>query len=159
MKNLKWLFFGFIALFFAACSTDPCDGIACQNDGYCEDGSCICPPYYCGEFCEKEWRDLFVGEYQGTTTYEGIESYDGVFHISKTLVDPSKLQTSMGEFVLESQTRFSIPQQGLQFGDGSTYSIAGSGFLQGDQLTFIFTLTDPGSGDSTVGEFQGTKSS
>jgi len=43
------------AMSCADSSTDPCDGINCQNGGACDSeiGSCDCPEYYSGEFCEQ----------------------------------------------------------------------------------------------------------
>lgn len=37
---------------FAACKQDPCEGVVCENGGYCWEGECFCPNDYAGENCE-----------------------------------------------------------------------------------------------------------
>lgn len=53
---MKHLVICFIALtmMFSACKKeeDPCKGVNCLNGGECNDGTCICPTGWSGEFCE-----------------------------------------------------------------------------------------------------------
>ncbi|HRI01987.1 MAG TPA: calcium-binding EGF-like domain-containing protein [Saprospiraceae bacterium] len=44
----------FIFLFIFSCKKDPCEGISCLNGGACNDGTCVCPDGYSGQFCEKK---------------------------------------------------------------------------------------------------------
>lgn len=50
---MKKLLFLLLPLFFVVgCfEDDPCDFTICYNDGYCEDGSCICPLGFTGDDC------------------------------------------------------------------------------------------------------------
>ena len=32
--------------------SDPCDGVVCQNDGNCVNGSCVCTDGYTGNTCQ-----------------------------------------------------------------------------------------------------------
>lgn len=49
---------------------DSCEGITCQNDGNCVDGSCYCPSGFEGEFCENKWLSRFIGNWEVTETVE-----------------------------------------------------------------------------------------
>ncbi|MCB0601736.1 MAG: calcium-binding EGF-like domain-containing protein [Saprospiraceae bacterium] len=46
------LIFSFILLAQSCKKADPCEGVTCQNDGVCVDGSCQCPTGWEGEFCQ-----------------------------------------------------------------------------------------------------------
>lgn len=35
-------------------TNDLCVGISCQNGGYCQNGSCVCPPGYDGTNCQNQ---------------------------------------------------------------------------------------------------------
>ena len=39
------------ALCFTSCEEDLCEGVMCNNDGYCEEGDCICPVGFGGVDC------------------------------------------------------------------------------------------------------------
>ncbi len=43
----------FGALIYSSCRKDKCKGVTCQNGGTCNDGSCVCPSGYSGNFCEN----------------------------------------------------------------------------------------------------------
>ncbi|NOT36428.1 MAG: hypothetical protein HOP11_03510 [Saprospiraceae bacterium] len=45
-----------VMFFVSSCSKDedPCEGVICQNGGFCEAGVCKCPPGYFGKFCETK---------------------------------------------------------------------------------------------------------
>jgi hypothetical protein len=49
MKKLLFLLIPLLTVL--SCKDDPCDDIFCYNDGYCEDGTCICPLGYTGLDC------------------------------------------------------------------------------------------------------------
>jgi len=42
----------------SSCSSDdaknPCEGIVCLNDGYCANGSCVCPEGFTGSNCSQQ---------------------------------------------------------------------------------------------------------
>ena len=45
------LFFLLFSTCFLACEDDPCEDVACQNGGICQNGSCVCPDGYGGDDC------------------------------------------------------------------------------------------------------------
>jgi hypothetical protein len=64
MKN--FILFGFLTCLVSinfSCKDEPCDGVTCQHDGVCNDGTCTCSGCYEGEFCEILQRDKFIGSY------------------------------------------------------------------------------------------------
>lgn len=55
LKNLFLICFLPFLFTTASClKTEPCDLRECDNDGYCNDGSCVCPEGYSGTYCETE---------------------------------------------------------------------------------------------------------
>ena len=46
------LFSTSILLFQSSCA-DPCEGVVCQNEGICNDGSCACPDNFIGPTCDE----------------------------------------------------------------------------------------------------------
>ncbi len=53
MKNYSAILVMLLFL-MAACKEDPCQDITCVNDGYCEDGACVCPEGYNGTNCGNQ---------------------------------------------------------------------------------------------------------
>ena len=49
MRN--FLFLLLLLLMVAGCVDDPCEQTICYNDGYCEDGTCVCPLGFTGADC------------------------------------------------------------------------------------------------------------
>lgn len=45
------------ALVLSACNMNQCQEVNCLNGGACNDGTCICPEGYTGEYCENEVVD------------------------------------------------------------------------------------------------------
>ena len=45
------MFFTIALMGIAGCS-DPCDDVNCLNGGTCNDGTCVCPDGFSGEFCQ-----------------------------------------------------------------------------------------------------------
>lgn len=45
-----------ISCLFASCNkdeeTDPCENVSCLNNGYCDNGQCVCPLGFSGVNCE-----------------------------------------------------------------------------------------------------------
>ncbi|MCB0657059.1 MAG: calcium-binding EGF-like domain-containing protein [Saprospiraceae bacterium] len=55
MKRIPFLVIALFSLLLTQCKkADPCEGISCQNDGTCVDGSCQCPTGWEGEFCQTK---------------------------------------------------------------------------------------------------------
>lgn len=69
------------AITFHGCSEDPCVDVNCLNGGACNDGNCICPDGFGGEFCQTEEPCDFVTCENGGTCNDGTcdcaEGYRG----------------------------------------------------------------------------------
>ncbi|MCF8258343.1 MAG: hypothetical protein K9J06_12380 [Flavobacteriales bacterium] len=51
MRSRFLMFFAIASIGIAGCS-DPCDDVTCLNGGACNDGTCVCPTGFTGEFCQ-----------------------------------------------------------------------------------------------------------
>jgi hypothetical protein len=51
MKSRILMFFSIAFIGIAGCS-EPCDDVNCLNGGACNDGTCVCPDGFSGEFCQ-----------------------------------------------------------------------------------------------------------
>jgi len=52
--QLSIIIFSFAFILVTSCKKDPCEQINCQNEGFCELGTCICPKGFGGSNCEQE---------------------------------------------------------------------------------------------------------
>jgi len=58
------LFFVFICMaLLGACKKNPCKGVNCENGGFCNDGSCLCPAGYEGNDCSVLSSEKFFAQY------------------------------------------------------------------------------------------------
>ncbi len=46
-----------------ACKKNPCKGVNCENGGFCNDGSCLCPAGYEGNDCSVFSSKKFIAQY------------------------------------------------------------------------------------------------
>lgn len=67
---MKWLNIAFILpiVFLSACA-DPCDDVACGENGTCVEGVCECDPGVFGDNCENLYRDDFLGSWNMVTHF------------------------------------------------------------------------------------------
>jgi hypothetical protein len=126
---------------FTACERNRCitRGIACQNNGVCNDGNCLCPEGFEGDSCQFATNKKFVGRFEGIFT---IADSNQVF--SDTITVAQNAGNNLGinwthdmikNAVLKGNIRTTdilIPT--FKAANGHTYS--GSGSLNKD----IFTL-------------------
>jgi hypothetical protein len=148
MKNLFTIsLFAFI-LFLVSC-TDPCENITCENEGFCEEGTCICEAEYEGENCETEIRTKFYGKYRGSFKCENQDSVKLDFTLRKGIdvnkinffntTNPAALSETM---VLNGNVWETIINQEI---DGNTFTtIFQFTFLSTDEIDFkaIYTLNE-----------------
>ena len=56
MKNLNFIYIlicsALLLLLQSSCS-DPCEGVICENNGSCFEGSCACPDFFLGTACDS----------------------------------------------------------------------------------------------------------
>lgn len=145
---------GIILGTMAGC-TDPCDDTNCQNGATCDDGTCICADWYEGDQCETETRKKFYGIYTGVYTQNGQTTNGSVELVEFTdNVQRIRLAGSNNYFVLSGSNAFDVPLQQVVTNQG-TYTMEGSGSLNGNQLTFNVTQTF--NGQTAILNFTGTK--
>jgi len=65
MKNSLSFLSALLLIFLASCN-NPCDNVLCGDQGYCDDGTCICEDGYEGLACESKTIDKFIGVYTST---------------------------------------------------------------------------------------------
>lgn len=65
----------FGAVTYTACTKDECKDVVCQNGGTCAGGSCNCTTGYEGATCQTESRAKYAGDYKGTGTDNGGNTY------------------------------------------------------------------------------------
>ncbi len=84
MKNWHVLSLFFCSLFFYACDSpeDACVGVYCNQNGFCEDGSCVCEKGWTGPFCDQE--DLPDTIYLERLVFTNVPHVRG----SRTPLDP-----------------------------------------------------------------------
>lgn len=61
------------ALVLSLTSCDPCKDVTCENDGTCEDGTCVCADMYYGDACETHCMNgtYAAGDCTCEAGYEG----------------------------------------------------------------------------------------
>ncbi len=155
MQYQKLIFI--LALFvlgLGACKDDPCDNLDCGPNGTCnsDTGLCECDPNWAGVTCNTlsplGYRAQFVGTYSVIETCgTGNDAYDIAISESSTADNAIIINNlfNWGENISAtiSQNSLDIPNQ---IADGVTF--VGSGNLDGDVLTFTFTVASNGQSDN-----------
>lgn len=129
------MFFAIAAMGLAGCEK------TCDEWFELEDGDCV------------EMREKFYGTYTGTMTSNGQTQ-----NVQTTLSSNGNVQRISWEgtqyFEVTGSTTFNIPLQNV-YHQGGTYSMEGSGSLNGNQLVFNALATFQG--QTIVMNFTGTK--
>lgn len=144
---------------FSGCKKDLCETTSCLNGATCNEGTCECAVGYEGENCGTEMRQKFLGLYTGTMTVAGqTGNYQVEINASSQGADKVNIvlvldnHTYKGEVV--NGNSVNIPQQ-LVYTQQGTYTVEGSGNLNGSQLILNWNATDQG--QSLTYNFSGTK--
>lgn len=96
LHPFAWL--TFLILFFTSCTTDPCDGVACDN-GVCDavSGKCICSRGYQIDnsgVCTVMWTTKFAANYNVSDTCTGSNAGLTVYNSTITAIDAQNLSIS-----------------------------------------------------------------
>jgi hypothetical protein len=133
---LTWAICGMLLVTSTGCEK------TCDEWFELEDGDCV------------EMREKFYGYYVGVYTGGG-QTQNGFIELSKHSGGVDKLSVDGGNtFVLTGTNSFDIPLQNV-YDPQATYSMEGSGSLNGNQLTFNYVASL--NGQSVVMNFTGTK--
>jgi hypothetical protein len=137
-----------LAVNFNSCKKekqDPCEGITCQNGGWCYDGSCKCTLGYEGTNCETESRAKFIGS-------DSVSSSCSVTKWKSTIASTSVTKLTLKDLYgfpginvnadLTSSTEFNIPLQTVSDGASHTIKISGSGSISGNTITALIKYID-----------------
>lgn len=99
---ILWLglaIFSFSLATFQSCETDPCDGITCENGGFCNLGACLCTTGFEGSTCATEWSAKFVSGYDATDMCDS-DNYVWTSTVTRTDVDAVSI-SNFGGFAVD----------------------------------------------------------
>lgn len=142
--DLMWRNGFYIALlcmmgFVQGCS-NPCRTQACENDGFCHEGECICQKWYSGEHCELKFNRNYAGKYFGRMVVENgmaLRTNDTIELLAA--YEPNVLITSMGfDVVFDSDSSIIIAPQVVSTSDAS-YEVEGSGKYEVDYIELDYS--------------------
>lgn len=141
--------------FMTSCEEDKCEGVTCQNDGVCIDGTCDCPDWYTGTNCETATRTKFLGDYTGTETCS-LGSTVTYNVTAATNADGAGFMTFQnmynvgfnGKAQLTGETTFDFVSESQSI-NGSTWTlVSGSGSIDGTTITITYTMELNGGQDA-----------
>ncbi len=156
--KLTSIFFALTLLLFVGCK-DECDGVDCNSNGTCVEGTCACDPGYEGTNCETELRSGFIGNYEGPIDCGVIlGGSDATLSITSEVSAADQINLDFSIEILDitpitgtvtSQDNFTINtnMQSVEInGQQVDVTISGEGILQADNSISILLNTDPGFG-------------
>ncbi|MES2701225.1 MAG: calcium-binding EGF-like domain-containing protein [Bacteroidota bacterium] len=97
-------FLSFISVTYFSCTkpgNDPrtCSGVYCENGGYCNLGTCICPSGFEGKYCATASVAKYVGTWDLTQEVIGSDSMNDIGKDSSYIVFLKKTATPTTFFV------------------------------------------------------------
>lgn len=148
-----------LAFFTLLGCKDECEGVNCNNNGTCIDGTCACDLGYDGADCETELRLGFIGDYEGPIDCGIIlGNTDATLSISSEVSAADQISLDFDIDILDiapvtatvsSEDNFTINtnMQSVEInGQQVEVTISGEGVLQSDNSISILLNTDPGFG-------------
>lgn len=145
---------------------NPCDTITCFNGGTCDDGTCLCPNWYEGDYCETEQRTKFLGNYSGkfTVTYSPTvqDIQNGTISFTQSPQGIEYLNSSYNmnsTFKLTTNSYSDIELIPINTSAGQTViTTTGQGAFKGDSVIISFTFFNNSlNAVSATGTFKGIK--
>ncbi|NQV52602.1 MAG: hypothetical protein HQ500_05430 [Flavobacteriales bacterium] len=147
-----------LALFFAASCNNPCRKLDCQNEGFCNDGECICQKWFAGEECELKFNRNYTGTYYGIYEVENgvqLRTSDSLHLKAGDL--PNELITEKGlSLHFESDTTLLIPEQTSSTSTNS-FEYQGSGVYRADYILIEYTERNSETGVEHQVRFEGVR--
>lgn len=151
MKFLQFLFSAILLCLMFSCS-DPCDDIACGDNGTCDDGTCICETGYEGTNCETLVIDKYTGTWLSTDFECDGDSDQVTFIIEQgaTVTDLQFYEIEDDEYVFQMNytgDTLTIPSQTMD-----DITVSGSGTVNADgTISLMFDIIDDGESYSCSG--------
>lgn len=143
-KNLFLIATAVILLILNGCG-DACEDTTCRNNGICVDGTCECPLFYEGDFCEDEVREKYLGTYFGTLEAPFYTS-ERYFTLLRDDTGVEYLSFDGLIIILTSNTEFSFePNQVYDDIDFDIVRVDGYGEFIGDSIQGELVYVDAGS--------------
>ena len=105
MKNAIFLLL-LLALVVSCKKDDPCDGVTCENNGSCVDGSCACIGLWRGEKCTEQITPLLISIRQMTNTKFPATDNNGAGWDLTSGPDIYFIMKQSGTTILSSQDNF-----------------------------------------------------
>jgi hypothetical protein len=132
------------------CQTlDPCINVVCGEQGICMDGICICDFGYekdAANLCNIEQRAKFLGGYDvaDSCSTSGISSYTTAIAAGTVAINSVEISNFWAHFsnpviATVSGNTITIARQQP---DGGNYFVEGMGTINGNTLTFTYTITN-----------------
>lgn len=143
----------FTMVTYTACNTDECKDVVCNNGGTCVSGTCNCPTGYEGTDCSTLSRAKFIGTWTGSDKC-GNDVYNVTMSIAESSNEVQALITNPGGFgnnititgVVSSTDELTFTNQSA---GGNGRLINGTMMVDGNALTFTYTVTDAIGGDAS----------
>jgi hypothetical protein len=82
MKHISYILFAL--LLGLGCKRDACDEVICRNDGYCDNGDCVCEEGFSGIQCQNQktpklinLNDFMIESYPESGNWDPVNPTDG----------------------------------------------------------------------------------
>lgn len=140
------------SIFMVSCKdkNSKCASVPCMV-GHCENGSCVCPPGYSGQYCNDVWMVKFSGGWN-LTEYEMDGSHlDGPYFTTLGPVQGSFTDLELTNFwdegnkvivVMNSASQFTLKEQQTISGGFTLLSMEGT--LNGSQIMGTYKIAYQG---------------
>ncbi len=122
MKKLLFLLLP-VMFVMSSCEDDPCINTVCYNDGYCEDGTCVCPLGFTGADCGFQVTPTKIVLKRIRVTHFPATDADGYFWDSGSNADIYPVIFKDDEVVFESSAYFTDANPNEIFDFNMTFDI------------------------------------
>jgi len=159
MKKFLLTLIAIIFLLASSCK-DECKDLKCLNRAECNDGTCICPTGFSGEFCEVEDQAALYGSYlvSGTNqcTSSNHSGWDANFSNKTVIFQESPTNSGSVEMVVDFAT-IKVALSGNNFVLSALSGYTGSGKFENNNMTFELNSTVVAGGEDCKINVSGPK--